>query len=140
MINLKPYSATLLALAGLIIAGMGSYFIFLRPSLLPEDLKYMKSTLQKVNDNIPHLLNWLQKVFWVMGGYIFTTGLLTVFISFTSFRKRASGAFYIAALTGITSIGLMSVVNFIINSNFKWLLLIFTLPWLLALIFYRLHK
>lgn len=75
-----------------------------------------------------------------MGGYIFTTGLLTVFISFTSFRKRLPGAFSTVALAGISSIGSMTVVNFIIGSDFKWLLLTFTLPWVIALILYRIHK
>ena len=140
MINVKPYSATALALAGLLLAGMGLYFIFIRPSLLPEDLRYMGSSLQNVKDDIPGLTKWLQKVFWVMGGYIFTTGLLTVFISFTLFRKRLPGVFNIVAVTGISSIGLMTVVNFMISSDFKWIILIFTLPWAIALIFYKLHK
>ncbi len=138
--NIKPYSSTALSLAGLLLAGMGLYFIFIRPPLLPEDLRYMSSALQNVNDNIPGLANWLQKVFWVMGSYIFTTGLLTVFISFTSFRKRLPGAFIIVALAGISSIGSMTVVNFMIGSDFKWVLLTFTLPWTIALILYRLHK
>ena len=119
---------------------MGLYFIFIRPTLLPEDLRYMGSALQNVNDNIPGLANWLQKVFWVMGAYIFTTGLLTVFISFTSFRNHLHGAFGIVTLAGISSIGSMTVVNFMIGSDFKWLLLIFTLPWIISLILYRLHK
>ena len=119
---------------------MGLYFIFIRPTLLPEDLRYMGSALQNVNDNIPGLANWLQKVFWVMGGYIFTTGVLTVFISFTSFRKRLRGAFGIVVVAGISSIGSMTVVNFMIGSDFKWLLLTFMLPWIVALILYRLHK
>ena len=140
MINLKPYSSIVLSLAGIILAGIGLYFIFIRPFLLPEDLRYMGSTLQNVKENIPGMANWLQKVFWVMGGYIFTTGLLTVFISFTSFRKHLPGAFSIVALTGISSIGSMTVVNFIIGSDFKWLLLTFTLPWVIALILYRFHK
>jgi hypothetical protein len=138
--NLKPYSSTALSLAGLLLAGMGLYFIFIRPTLLPEDLRYMGSTLQNVKENIPGLANWLHKVFWVMGGYIFTTGLLTVFISFTSFRKRLRGAFSIVVLAGVSSIGSMTVINFIIGSDFKWLLLIFTLPWVIALILYRFHK
>ena len=140
MIKLRPYSASMLALAGLFLAGIGLYFIFIRPSLLPEDLRYMGSTLQNVKENIPGLANWLQKVFWVMGGYIFTTGLLIVFISFTSFRKRLRGAFSIVVLSGISSIGLMTVINFMIGSDFKWLLLTFTLPWIVALVLYRFHK
>ena len=55
--NLKPYSASALALAGLLLAGMGLYFIFLRPPLLPEDLSYMGTTLQNIKENIPGLLN-----------------------------------------------------------------------------------
>ena len=140
MIKLKPYSSSLLALGGFLLVAMGAYFVFLRPVLLPEDLRYMKTTLLVIHDSSPGLSAWLQKVFWVMGGYIFTSGLLTIFISLTSFRKRTSGALGIAAITGISSIGLMTVVNFIIGSDFKWLLLSFTSLWAFALILHRLHK
>ena len=75
-----------------------------------------------------------------MGSYIFTNGLLTVFISLTSFRNRLRGAFGIVAITGISSIGSMTIVNFMIGSDFKWILLTFTLPWIVALILYRVHK
>ncbi|TVZ28671.1 hypothetical protein JM83_3815 [Gillisia sp. Hel_I_86] len=131
--NLRPYSTPILALGGSLLAAMGMYFVFLRPPLLPEDLRYIGSTLQNTKENIPGLLNWLQKVFWVMGGYIFTTGLLIIVIAFTSFRKRLRGAFSIVIFTGISSIGLMTVVNFMIGSDFKWVLLTFTLPWIIAL-------
>ena len=130
----------MLALGGLLIAAMGIYFIFVRPALLPEDLRYMKTNLPVMHDSGPDLSTWLQKVFWVMGGYIFTTGLLIIFISFTSFRNRLPGVFGIVSLAGISSIGSMTVVNFMIGSDFKWILLAFTLPWALALILYRLHK
>ncbi len=98
--NLKPYSAIALATGGVILAGMGLYFIFIRPSLLPEDLSYMGTTLQNIKDNIPGLTNWLQKVFWVLGAYIFTTGLLIIFISLKSFRKRVSGHLALLPLPG----------------------------------------
>ena len=140
MLKLKPYSASMLALAGLLLIAMGIYFVLLRPTLLPEDLRYMKTTLPVIHNSAPGLSAWLQKVFWVMGGYIFTTGLLTVFISTTSFLNRLPGAFSIIALAGISSIGSMTIVNFMISSDFKWVLLIFTLPWIISLILYRIHK
>ena len=140
MLNIKPYSANLLASSGGILIFIGLYFIFLRPAILPEDLSYIGSSLQNIKSNVPGLLPWLQKVFWVMGGYIFSTGLLISFIGLTTFRKRLPGSFAVAAVAGVGSIGLMTVVNFMIDSEFKWLLLIFTLPWIMALIFYRLHK
>ena len=43
------------------------------------------------------------------------------------------------ALVGLTSIGWMAAVNFIIGSDFKWLLLSFAFPWILALLLYHLE-
>ncbi len=140
MLKLKPYSASLLTFAGLLLVAMGIYFVVLRPSLLPEDLYYMKTSLPVINNTVPGLSVWLQKVFWVMGGYIFTTGLLIIFIAMTSFRTRMKSAFIIVTMAGLTSIGFMTIVNFIINSDFKWILFAFTLLWLIALILYRIHK
>lgn len=140
MEKLKPYSALILALGGFILFVMGFYFVFIRPPLLPEDLRYMQTTSMAMNNSATGLAVWLQKVFWVMGSYILTTGLLTIFIALTSFRKRTQGAFPIVAIAGMSSIGFMTIVNFIINSDFKWILLVFTLPWLIALMLYRLHK
>lgn len=130
----------MLVIAGLLLVAMGVYFIFLRPSLLREDLRYMKTTLSVINNSASGLSDWLQKVFLVMGGYIFTSGFLIIFIALTSFRTRAHGAFIIVLISGISSIGFMTIVNYIIDSDFKITLLTFTIPWVLALILYRLHK
>lgn len=140
MLKLKPYSASFLALGGFVLMCTGIYFIWLRSPLLPEDLRYMDTTLSVTHNAVPGLSAWLQKVFWVMGGYIFTTELLTVFISITTFRTRTRGIFGIVALAGISSIGLMTVVNFILGSDFRWLLLAFSLLWAIALILYCLRK
>lgn len=140
MLKLRPYSSTLLAFGGFLLSAMGVYFIFIRPSLLAEDLRYMNITLSRLDDTIPNLKTWLQKVFWVLGGYIFTTGVLIIYISQTTFRIRSRGAFAIVTISGISSIGLMSGINFLIDSNFKWLLFAFILPWATALTLYRLHK
>ena len=140
MIKLKPYSASMLALAGLLLVLMGIYFVFVRPPLLPEDVRYMQTTLPVIHNSAPGLSTWLQKVFWVMGGYIFTAGLLIIYIAITSFRERLNGTFIIVVITGLSSIGSMTVVNFMIGSDFKWILLAFTLPWAFALILYRLYK
>jgi hypothetical protein len=138
--NLKPYSVSILALGGFLLVAMGVYFVFLRPPLLPEDYKYIRTTSSAVKENFPLLTAWLQKVFWVMGSYIFTTGLLTIFIALTSFRTRTKGAFSINLISGITSIGFMTAVNFMIDSDFKWVLLAFTILWLLSLILYSFNK
>jgi hypothetical protein len=140
MIKLKPYSASFLTLGGFLLAGMGIYFIFLRPPLLPEDSNYIGLTSSAIQNSIPGLSVWLQKVFWVMGCYIFTAGLLTIYVAQTSFRIRTQGAFLMILIAGITSIGSMTIVNFILQSDFKWVLLAFTIPWIVSLILYQLHK
>lgn len=136
----KPYSSTILVLCGIILIGLGLYFVFLRPPLLPEDPRYMGASLAEIQATAPGLFNWLQKVFWVMGGYVFTTGLLTLYVAITAFRTRASGAVWIVAAAGLTSIGWMAVVNFIIVSDFRWLLLGFAVLWIIALLLFGIEE
>jgi hypothetical protein len=136
---IKP-SVAVLTIAGVLLMAMGIYFTFLRPPLLSEDSRYIGSTLPTINKTISGLSAWLKKVFVVLGGYIFSTGLLVAYVANTSFKNRVQGAFSIVVIAGLTSIGLMAYINFSINSNFKWMLLAFTLPWLIALILYRIYK
>ena len=114
--------------------GLGLYFVFVRPPLLPEDPRYMGTTLAEIQATMPGLLIWLRRVFWVMGGFMFTAGLLTTYIAVTTFQQPARGARSVVALASLTSIGWMAAVNFMINSDFKWLLLAFNLPWIAALV------
>ena len=130
--KLSP-SSTFLALGGFILMGLGLYFIFIRSPLLPEDPRFMGTTLDQIQSVIPGLPIWLRRVFWVMGGFIFTTGVLTTYIAVTVFQQLGRGARSVVALASLTSIGWMAVVNFMINSDFKWLLLAFNLPWIAAL-------
>lgn len=129
-------SASILAFGGVILIGLGLYFIFLRPPLLPEDPRFMGASLIQIQSALPGLPIWLTRVFWVMGGYMFSSGVLTVYLAVTSYRDRAAGAAAIAAISGCSSIGLMVAVNFMIESDFKWLLLAFALPWLVSLSLY----
>jgi len=135
-IKMRPryVSSSVLALGGIVLMGLGLYFIFIRPPLLPEDPRFMGTTLAQIQTTMPGLLIWLRRVFWVMGGYIFTTGLLTVYIAVTVFQQLARAARFIVALAGLASIGWMAIVNFLIDSDFKWLLLAFNLPWIVALV------
>ncbi len=118
----------------------GLYFVFLRPPLLPEDPRYMGTSLSEIQAAVPGLLVWLRRVFWVMGGYMFATGLLTIYVAVTAIRARVPGAPLVVAIAGLSSIGWMAVVNFIIASDFKWLILAFVLPWALALVLYEIER
>jgi hypothetical protein len=75
-----------------------------------------------------------------MGGYIVAVGLLTGFVAQTSFCERQKGSFAIVLISGLSSIGLMITVNFIIGSDFKLALLAMSLPWIMALLLYLNHR
>ena len=51
--KLRPYSATVLAFGGIILMGLGLYFVFLRPPLLPEEPRYMGSSLSEIQAVLP---------------------------------------------------------------------------------------
>ena len=122
-----------LTLGGVILMGMGFYFGFLRSPLLPEDLRYMDTSMTQIQTAMPGLGPWLARVFGVLGGYVFATGLLTVYVATTGFRTGRLGLVAVVLVSGLASIGWMVFTNFVINSDFKWLLLAFTLPWVVAL-------
>lgn len=131
--NMQSMASAVLALGGLILMGIGIYFGFVRPPLLPEDVRYMSVSLAEVHTTLPGLELWLLRVFRVLGGFMFATGLLTVYVAATSFRTGRRGVVPVIFVSGLTSIGWMAITNFVIDSDFKWLLLIFTLPWVVAL-------
>jgi hypothetical protein len=138
--KLRPYSSTVLALCGSILMGMGLYFVFLRPPLLPEDLRFLGISLSTIWMMAPLLLVWLRRVFWVMGAFLFTCGLLTLYLALTSFRSRARGVAGVIMLAGLISVGWMTIVNFLIDSDFKWLLTSLVVLWGAALVLFWFEK
>lgn len=91
--KIQLFASVSLALGGMILMGMGLYFSFLRPPHLPEDLRYMGASLTQIQSTVPGLQPWLARVFGVLGGYMFATGLLTVYVAVTGFRTGKLGAF-----------------------------------------------
>jgi hypothetical protein len=122
-------SSMLLAVSGILLIGVGCYFLFLRPVLLPEDIRYMHLTPAELQSVGPRLASWLTHVFRVMGGYVTATGVLALTLAVTAFRQRHPWAVAGAIAAGVASIGWMAAVNFMINSDFKWVLLGFALTW-----------
>ena len=128
-----PLSSIMLAVAGVALFAVGLYFVLLRPPLLPEDVRYMGLSAVQLDAVRPGLQDWLKQVFRVMGGYIAATGALTVTLAATSFREHRWSAAIGAFIGGVLSIGWMAVVNFMIDSDFKWILLVMALGWAFSL-------
>jgi hypothetical protein len=138
----KPWtpSSIVLILAGIALIGTGLYFIVLRPPLLPEDVRYIALPAAQFDVLRPRLEPWLTHVFRVMGGYILATGVLAVTLAATSFRAHQPGAAIGALIGGGVSIGWMAAVNFIIDSDFKWVLLGMALLWACSLVLFWVEK
>ena len=128
-----PQPSLVLAAAGAALVGMGLFFILLRPPLLPEDLRYMDLSAMQFEVVRPRLEAWLTQVFRVMGGYVLATGVLTITLAATSVRQHHWCAALGALIGGAASIGLMATVNFVIDSDFKWVLLTVALLWAFSL-------
>jgi hypothetical protein len=102
---------------------------FLRPSLSPEDVRFTGLNLTELQAEHLRLTTWLRHLFRVLGGYAAACGILTVTIATTSFRRRDRTAGIGALLAGAVSIGWMVLINFMIDSDFKWPLLTVALLW-----------
>lgn len=127
-------SSILLTGSGILLIEIGIYFVLLRPSLLPEDIRFMNLTPAEVQSVGGKLGSWLVHVFRVMGGYIAATGVLAITLAATSFRDHHPAAAAGAMIGGAASIGWMAAVNFMINSDFKWVLLGFAMVWAASLV------
>ena len=135
----RTLSWIVLAAAGIAVVGIGFYFIFLRPPLLPEDLRFLALPASQLDIVRPRLELWLAHVFIVLGGYAVATGALTISLAATSFRARSRGAAIGVSIGGAASVGLMAAVNFAIASHFKWVLLGVALLWLCSLVLFWLE-
>lgn len=138
----KPRSTSLRLASGLLAAwGLyqiltGLYFIFFRPSLLPEDLRALNTTMESVSGAAPGIEVWLQWVFAVLGGQMAAGGILVMHGAVRLMRgcrwRRLDIWAYGAA--GLFSVVLMSAVNFALASDFRWLLVLPVLLWLVSVV------
>ena len=122
-------AAWIMGACGLWLLVLGLYFVFGRPSLLPEDLRFMGTTLEAIETTVPGLQGWLHNVFVVMGGFMAASGALVLYLARTALAVRLKGAIGIFIVSGLLTVGLMSSMNFVLHSDFRWLLLIPVVLW-----------
>ena len=123
-------STCLLIACGIWLVSLGLYFIFLRPPLLPEDTRFMGSSLAQVRAAVPGLEGWLKRLFIVMGGFMAGTGVLTVFAACVAMPSQWKATSWAIAVSGVLTVALMSAINFGVHSDFRWPLLVPALVWL----------
>ncbi len=129
-------SGKVLAACGLWMILLGAYFILLRPALLPEDPRFMGTSIGALRAAAPDLEGWLGHVFNVMGGFMVAAGTMTILVAWKFLARRAPGTLLAVAVAGASGVGLMSATNFLLHSDFRWLLLVPALLWLAGLACY----
>lgn len=126
----------LLTALGVWLVALGTYFVFVRPALLPEDPSFIGVPLARLREAAPGLEAWLRIVFTVMGGFMTGAGVLTVFAARTAVPARVRGTGWAIVLAGLPTVVLMSAMNFVLHSDFRWVLLLPALLWAAAVIAY----
>jgi hypothetical protein len=121
---------------GVWLIGLGLYFIFVRPPLLPEDVRYMELAGPLLAGVEPGLLKWLPKVFTVMGGFMAGAGVLTGYLALQVLPLHLRGSALVLGVVGALTVGLMSLVNFVLHSDFRFVLAIPPILWMAALLMY----
>lgn len=121
---------------GLWLVALGAWFVLLRPAMLPEDARFSGATLESMRVAAPGLARWLNHVFDVLGGFMVASGALTVAVAHRLAPARERGTFAALCLAGAAGVGLISATNFLLHSDFRWLLLIPALLWLFGLVCY----
>lgn len=128
-----PRSGKVFAACGLWLIALGVYFLVFRPALLPEDQRFIGSSLESIRAAVPGLERWLGHVFDVLGGFMIASGVMTVLASFRLLAKREPGTLAALSLAGAAGVALMSATNFLLDSDFRWWLLLPALLWLAGL-------
>ena len=131
-----PLSAWVLLSCGLWLVVLGLYFMLVRPALLPEDVRFVGQPLARIQAAIPELEHWLKLVFIVLGGFAAGVGVFCTYLAAAVLPHRPSGASWAIAVAGLSTVALMSAVNFELHSDFRWVLLIPTVLWSVGLAAY----
>lgn len=129
-------SGKVFAAGGLWMALLGVYFVLLRPALLPEDLRFIGTSIEALRAAAPGLERWLGHVFNVMGGFMVAAGTMTMLVAWRFLAERTTGTLVALTVAGASGVALMSATNFMLRSDFRWLLLAPVLLWIAGLVCY----
>jgi hypothetical protein len=128
----RTASILLLAL-GLLTLGTGVHFLFFRPAMLPEDLRFTGMAPRLLR---PEMVEWLQIVFRTWGGFMAGFGLLMASVAGYLMTSRIAVLKLGASLAVLIAFGRFLASNVLIHSDFLWFVgVLFTVSVLVSLLF-----
>lgn len=97
--------------------GIGFYFLFLRPVMLPEDIRFAGGVAGAIG---PEMKRWLRIVFRTWGAFIVGFGVMLAGLGGTALSGRLSWLIWGAALGATVAFVQFVVSNVVLHSDFLW--------------------
>jgi hypothetical protein len=99
---------------GILTLGTGTYFLFFRPALLPEDIRFTGVDPRLID---PRMAAWLRIVFRTWGGFLTGFGILLTAVAGNLLSARQGVLRWGAAAAVLVAFGQFFVSNFQLRSD-----------------------
>lgn len=128
-------SSAIFALIGFLTVGFGLFQIFFRSNFifLPEDISFTGVNGGILLSSNPALFSWLTLVMRAWGVFILSTGLFIIFITLIPYRRGERWSWFAFLVSGASSLPIFLLGNFIIKSDFLFVLVSIAILYALAL-------
>lgn len=110
-------AALLLLLLSSLTLATGAYFLFIRPAMLPEDVRL---TGMQPGLLPPAMLSWLELVFRTLGGFIVAFGILLGAVAGYLITSRPALLSWGVAVAVVVAFSRFLASNMAIHSDFLW--------------------
>jgi hypothetical protein len=107
-------AGVLLVILGVLTLGTGTYFLFLRPPLLPEDLRFTGIDPKLLD---PRMITWLGIVFRTGGGFVTGFGILLSAVGWNLLSARVSALRWGASAAILVAFGHFLASNLVLHSD-----------------------
>lgn len=107
--------AGVLALVGTSTLGIGLHFLFLRPAMLPEDVRFTAVTAAELP---ARMSEWLGIVFRTWGGFMAGFGLVLIGIAAYLFTARRAFLYWGTAIGVVGAFGRFLLSNIVLRSDY----------------------
>lgn len=110
-------AALLLLFLGVLTLGTGAYFLFLRPAMLPEDVRLTGMDPRLLQ---PAMVEWLRIVFRTLGGFMAAFGILMVSVAGYMITSRPALLSWGLVFAILVAFGRFLASNIAIHSDYLW--------------------
>ncbi len=111
--------ALLLFVLGSVTFGIGTYFYFFRPAMLPEDARRTGMDPRLLE---PALADWLRIVFRTWGAFLLAFGVSLLSVASYMLTLRSALLTWGVVLAVLMGFGQFLVSNLVIQSDYVWLI------------------